>query len=72
MKKLIWIYIRFVQKILINVFLSITYVFVFPITYIFYMLFAKQKMNKKFKISSGYWQNASVFGDEPDEYTNQS
>jgi hypothetical protein len=72
MKKLIWIYIRFVQKILINIFLTLTYILVFPLTYVFYMIFTKDKINNKFKICSGYWQKASIYSDEPKDYINQS
>lgn len=72
MKKWVWIYIRFVQKILIAIFLSLTYVLIFPLTWLFYTLFAKEKLRKRFMVADSYWKTASPIQNSIEHFENQS
>ncbi len=67
-----WIYIRFVQKILIAIFLSITFVLVFPITWLFMALFSSQGIRQGFKKAETYWHKAPILPDDPGHFENQS
>lgn len=72
MKKIVWIYIRFVQKILINILLTITYIVFFPLTWFVYRFFIREKLYGKFIKKSSYWKPETILNDDIDFYTNQS
>lgn len=72
MKKIVWIYIRFVQKILINILLTITYIVFFPLTWLVYLFFIREKLYRKFIKKSSYWKSETILNDDIDFYTNQS
>lgn len=72
MKKITWIYIRFIQKILINVLLTATYLLIFPLTWVMYHIFHREKLYGKFTKKSSYWKLESILNDNIDHYTNQS
>jgi len=71
-KKITWIYVRFIQKILINIFLTLTYVLMFPFLWLFHYLFTKEKLIKKFRISASYWESCNNVNSDIDSYLNQS
>lgn len=72
MKKLTWIYIRFVQKILINILLTATYILIFPFTWFMYRFFHHEKLYHRFFKESSYWKPEAVLNDDIDFFTNQS
>jgi len=72
MKKIMWIYIRFVQKILIAIFLSLTYVLAFPLTWLFYMIFIRKKLVKPFVEAKTYWVDSEPIINSPENFENQS
>jgi hypothetical protein len=71
-KKITWIYVRFIQKILINVFLTVTYVSVLPFLWFFNKVFRKGKLITKFKISESYWKESNPLTPEIEQFLNQS
>jgi len=71
-KKITWIYVRFIQKILITFFLTLTYVLVFPFSWFFHLIFTKDKLLKRFKKDTTYWKSCDVISDIPENYINQS
>ena len=72
MKKITWIYIRFVQKILITVLLTVTYLFIFPLTWLMYQIFHREKLFRKYTKKTSYWKAESILSDDIDQFTNQS
>lgn len=71
-KKITWIYVRFIQKILINIFLTMTYILVFPFLWLFHYLFTKEKLLNKFKTMPSYWKPCNTINSDIDNYLNQS
>ncbi|PLX07026.1 MAG: hypothetical protein C0596_12900 [Marinilabiliales bacterium] len=71
-KKITWIYIRFVQKILITIFLSLTYILVFPFSWLYLLIFKNSEMSNKFEIKNSYWIKTKDLSTNIDEYTIQS
>lgn len=67
-----WIYIRFVQKILIAIFLTITYVLVFPLTWLFYVIFTRKKLAKPFVEAKTYWVSSEPIKNSQEHFENQS
>lgn len=63
MKKIIKIYVRFVQGILVTIFLTILYFFGFSITKLFLIIFPNKYYKRKLK-GNTYWEKAE--GYEPD------
>lgn len=72
MKKITWIYIRFVQRILITIFLTLTYFVVFPITWLGYRFLSHEKLYKKHIKQQSYWKTEPIINDSVDYFTNQS
>lgn len=56
-KKFIGFYIRFVQKILISIFLTLTYFLILSLTKLF-MLFLPNKQTKRKLVNNSYWINS--------------
>jgi len=71
-KKITWVYVRFIQKILITIFLTITYIIFFPLFWFFHLVFGKEKLNTKFILSAGYWKESKPTITEPEHFINQS
>ena len=71
-KKITWIYVRFIQKILINIFLTLTYVSVIPFLWFFHKLFTKEKLITKFNQSTSYWKESKPIIPETEHFINQS
>lgn len=71
MKKLIYIYIKFVQKILITFLLTLTYFFVFSIVRFFMIFIPKENRNQKFQKNS-FWKEADGYETDIDAAMTQS
>ncbi len=72
LKKILWIYIRFVQRILITIFLTITYFAVIPFSWLF-MIFNKPKyIFNKFEIKESYWNTIKPVQNSVSEHKEQS
>lgn len=71
-KKITWIYVRFVQKILITIFLTTTYLMIFPFMWFFHILFSKKKLITSFKIFNSYWETCGRLEPDPEQFQNQS
>jgi len=71
-KKITWIYVKFIQKILITIFLTIIYLVFFPFLWFFHLVFSKEKLNTKFVLSASYWKASKPAITEPEYYINQS
>jgi hypothetical protein len=71
-KKILWIYIRFVQKILITIFLSITYFVVIPFSWLFIIFFKPKYIFNKFEIKESYWNTIKPIQNSISEYKEQS
>lgn len=72
LKKIMWIYIRFVQKILITIFLTLTYFFIIPFSWIYLVIFKPSKVSKSFQLKKSYWQKVNDLGSDIDDYKMQS
>jgi len=71
-KKILWIYIRFIQKILITILLSITYFSIVPLSLLFMCVFRPRQVFKNIEIKESYWVKNSAFQHTLDEYKEQS
>ena len=60
MKKIIRIYVRFVQRILITILLSVLYITVFSFTKLFYIIFPSKHTQHK-KSGDTYWLPAEGY-----------
>ena len=71
MKKFINLYIRFVQKILISVLLTLVYFTFFSITKLIIIIFQNKRF-KKDKKTESYWINAEGYTIDMDSALEQS
>lgn len=71
-KKITWIYVRFIQKILITFFLTIAYITLFPFLWIFNKILGKEKLITRYKASDSYWKPSKPLVFEQDNFINQS
>lgn len=71
MKKFINLYIRFVQKILISVLLTLVYFTFFSITKLIIIIFQNKRF-KKDKKADSYWINAEGYTIDMDSALEQS
>ena len=71
-KKITWIYIRFVQKILITILLSLTYFLVIPFSWLFMVIFKPSQVFHSFKEKTSYWNKSQTLSLEIEEYKEQS
>lgn len=67
-----WVYIRFVQKILITLFLTLTYFLIIPFSWLFMVIFHSGKVFKTFKVKSTYWQKLTNIDTDLKDFTIQS
>jgi hypothetical protein len=72
LKRITWIYIRFVQKILINIFLTLTYFFVIPFNWLYLIIFRRKQITRKFSQNQTYWQKVPEHKNQIEEYLTQS
>jgi len=70
-KKILWIYIRFVQKILITILLTLTYITIIPFSWLFMVLFRQQDRNNSIEKKS-HWIKVSAIQISLSEYKEQS
>ena len=61
MKKFIQLYIRFVQKILITILLTIVYFFVIGPTLLLILIFKRRMLYKNYKKMNTYWVEAKDY-----------
>jgi hypothetical protein len=71
-KKFINNYIRFVQKILITILLSLLYFIGFGLTYLFLLIFKPSLLISRFKIKDSYWQMAKDYETNLEDSMHQS
>ena len=71
MKRFIKFYVRFIQKILITIFLTLLYFTVFSITKIF-MLFIPDKKRQQFVSKESYWIKAEGYTSDMESALEQS
>lgn len=72
LKKILWIYIRFVQKILITLFLTITYFTAIPFSWLYLLIFKPRHILYKFKIKNSYWIPLQFMQNNISEFKEQS
>jgi hypothetical protein len=72
LKKIMWIYIRFVQKILITILLTLTYFLVIPFSWLYMLIFKSALVTQNFTISQTYWSKTSKLSNTIEEFTEQS
>lgn len=72
LKRITWIYIRFVQKILINIFLTLTYFLVIPFNWLYLVIFRRKQFISKFSSNETYWQKVPEHKNDLEEYLTQS
>lgn len=71
MKKLLHIYIRFVQKILITTLLTLVYFLIFSLTMLFVFIFLDKLLKNK-KNQNSYWIDAEGYVADLSSATEQS
>ena len=71
-KKFINSYIRFVQKILITILLTLLYFFGFGLTYLYMIFFKRDVVFSKFKVKESYWKEAKDYDANIENSLNQS
>ena len=71
MKKFLKLYIRFVQKILITILLTILYFLIFSITKLIVLVFPNKHLKRK-KQTDTYWLEAEDYGSNFESSLEQS
>jgi hypothetical protein len=61
MKKIVWFYVRFVQKILITILLTIVYFLILGPTLLLIFIFKKKILFKNFNKMDTYWIEAKDY-----------
>ncbi len=72
LKKIMWIYIRFVQKILITILLTLTFFLVIPFSWLYMLIFKSALVKQNFTMSQTYWIKTSKLSNTIEEFTEQS
>ncbi|MBD3264377.1 MAG: hypothetical protein GF375_04660 [Candidatus Omnitrophica bacterium] len=71
-KKILYIIINIIQKILIVFFLTLVYTFMFGITYIFMLLFSRKTLIPLSFKSDSNWRKAAGYGIDTHDISRQS
>jgi hypothetical protein len=71
MKRIVHIYVRFIQRILITIFLTILYFLVFSVTKLF-MLLVPNKNKRRSAKSNSFWINAEGYVSDMNSALEQS
>lgn len=72
LKKIMWIYIRFVQRILMTILLTLTYFLVIPFSWLYMIIFKHKQNFPSFTIKSSYWTDAPILKSNIEEFIEQS